>query len=160
MNNPPLSSAAVVHGGAGGARAHEDGCVSAARRALDSLARRGHALDAAVAAVTALEDDGRFNAGTGSVLCLDGATVEIDASIMDSRGRLGAIACVRSVQNPVQLARAVYRWLDEGMALELALQRGIDLFKNDTDVGLIAVRRTQAGSCSNRDMPQARMIQE
>ena len=54
-----------------------------------------------------LEEDERFNAGTGSVLCLDGATIEMDASIMDTRGRLGAIAGVRDVRNPVLLARAV-----------------------------------------------------
>lgn len=301
MSTSRQPSAVVVHGGAGGARDHEDGCVSAARRALDVLGRGGDALDAAVAAVVVLEDDGRFNAGTGSVLCLDGATVEMDASIMDSRGRLGAVACVRSLQNPVKLARAVadtphwllagegaqrfaralgypaydnisasqraahrkllvelagsvpampgidnhdfirlwnyntppqippgsacdtvgavvrgpdghfavagstggsapsllgrvgdtpiigsgfyagpagavaatgvgeqivrhllahrvYCWLESGVGLELALQRGVDLFENDIDVGLIAVSRTEAGSCSNRDMPEARMI--
>jgi beta-aspartyl-peptidase (threonine type) len=57
--------------------------------------------------VTVLEDDGRFNAGRGSVLCLDGATVEMDASVMDTRGRLGAVACVQGIENPVLLARAV-----------------------------------------------------
>src|SRR5207237_5965266 len=73
----------------------------------------------AVAAVAAMEDDGRFNTGVGSVLCLDGATVEMDASIMDTRGRLGAVACVQNVKNPVLLARAVAEtphWLLAGEA--------------------------------------------
>lgn len=107
MSNTPQAGAVVVHGGAGASREHEDGCVLAARRALAQLEVSADALDAAIAAVTALEDDGRFNAGSGSVLGLDGATIEMDASIMDTRGRLGAIAAVQGVKNPVQLARAV-----------------------------------------------------
>lgn len=107
MSNTPQAGAVVVHGGAGASREHEDGCVLAARRALAQLEVNGDALDAAIVAVSAMEDDGRFNAGSGSVLCLDGATVEMDAAIMDTRGHLGAIACVQSVKNPVQLARAV-----------------------------------------------------
>jgi L-asparaginase/beta-aspartyl-peptidase (threonine type) len=86
---------------------HEDGWVLAARRALAQVEVNGDALDAAIIAVTTLEDDGRFNAGSGSTLGLDGATIEMDASIMDTRGRLGAVACVRDVKNPVRLARAI-----------------------------------------------------
>lgn len=99
--------AIVVHGGAGSPRAYDDGCERAARRAVEELAVSADALDAAIAAVVSMEDDGRFNAGSGSVLCLDGATVEMDASVMDTRGRLGAVACVQGVRNPVLLARAV-----------------------------------------------------
>ncbi|WP_296945871.1 isoaspartyl peptidase/L-asparaginase [uncultured Massilia sp.] len=99
--------AIVVHGGAGSPREYDDGCERAARLAVEELGISGDALEAAIAAVAAMEDDGRFNAGTGSVLCLDGATVEMDASIMDTRGRLGAVACVQGVRNPVLLARAV-----------------------------------------------------
>ena len=99
--------AIVVHGGAGSPKDYEDGCVRAARAADDELQLSADALEAAMAAVTVMEDDGRFNAGTGSVLCLDGAGVEMDASVMDTRGRLGAVACVQGVKNPVLLARAV-----------------------------------------------------
>ncbi|WP_198115393.1 isoaspartyl peptidase/L-asparaginase [Massilia rhizosphaerae] len=99
--------AIVVHGGAGSPRAYDDGCERAARRAVEELAVSADALDAANAAVVSMEDDGRFNAGSGSVLCLDGATVEMDAAVMDTRGRLGAVACVQGVRNPVLLARAV-----------------------------------------------------
>jgi len=99
--------AIVVHGGVGSPRDYDDGCERAAGRAVEELAISADALEAAMAAVTVMEDDGRFNAGSGSVLCLDGATVEMDASIMDSRGRLGAVACVQGIKNPVLLARAV-----------------------------------------------------
>ncbi len=107
MSNSQQAGAVVVHGGAGAPLEHEDGCVLAARRALAQLEVNGDALDAAIIAVTTLEDDGRFNAGNGSALGLDGETVEMDASIMDTRGRLGAVACVRDVKNPVRLARAI-----------------------------------------------------
>jgi L-asparaginase / beta-aspartyl-peptidase len=55
------------------------------------------------------------------------------------------------------LARTVYGWLEDGMPLEQALKRGIDLFDPAVPVGLIAVTRTEAGSHANRDMPQARL---
>jgi L-asparaginase/beta-aspartyl-peptidase (threonine type) len=107
MSNTLEGYAIVVHGGAGSPREYDDGCARAAQAAADELALSRDALDAAIAAVTTMEDDGRFNAGTGSVLRLDGAGVEMDASVMDTRGRLGAVACVQGVRNPVLLARAV-----------------------------------------------------
>lgn len=107
MSNTQEGYAIVVHGGAGSPRDYDDGCARAARAAADELALSADALEAAIAAVTCMEDDGRFNAGSGSVLCLDGASVEMDASVMDTRGRLGAVACVQGVKNPVLLARAV-----------------------------------------------------
>jgi beta-aspartyl-peptidase (threonine type) len=104
MNAP---FAIVVHGGAGASQDDDDGCDVAARAGLAVLETGGEALDAVVQAVIALENDGRFNAGTGAVVAPDGVTIEMDASIMDTRGRLGAVACVRDVKNPVLLARAV-----------------------------------------------------
>lgn len=107
MSNKEHGFAIVVHGGAGEPLAFTDGCEKAAQQARSKLLDTGDALEAAVAAVLVLEEDERFNAGTGSVLCLDGATIEMDASIMDTRGRLAAIAGVRDVRNPILLARAV-----------------------------------------------------
>ena len=99
--------AVVVHGGAGSSRSADDGCAAAAASAMRLLAGGGEALDAVVAAVSMMEDDERFNAGTGADLRLDGATVDLDAALMDTRGRLGAVAALRGVKNPVQVARAV-----------------------------------------------------
>ncbi|WUR16138.1 isoaspartyl peptidase/L-asparaginase [[Empedobacter] haloabium] len=111
----------LVHGGAGGSRDQDDGCRLAANDGMDRLRGGGTALDAAVAAVVAMEDDGRYNAGSGSVLCLDGQTVEMDAAIMDTQGALGAVACIRRVKNPVLVAQAVARtphWLLAGEGAE------------------------------------------
>ncbi|MFC4931656.1 isoaspartyl peptidase/L-asparaginase [Massilia sp. GCM10023247] len=107
MSNTLEGFAIVTHGGAGEPLDLADGCERAARRGRDKMRETGDALDAAIAAVLVFEEDERFNAGTGSVLCLDGATIEMDASIMDTRGRLGAVAGVRDVRNPILLARAV-----------------------------------------------------
>lgn len=119
MNQQELKPVVVVHGGAGGSRADDDGCVHAARRGIVEM-NKG-ALAAATAAVAALEDDGRYNAGSGSVLCLDGATIEMDAAVMDSSGKLGAVACIQRVRNPVLVARAVAdtpHWLLAGDGAE------------------------------------------
>jgi isoaspartyl peptidase/L-asparaginase-like protein (Ntn-hydrolase superfamily) len=68
------------------------------------LAAGGSAVEAAVAATAALEDEPIFNAGTGSALRLDGTTVQMDAAVMDHRGRFGAVAAIERVRNPVLVA--------------------------------------------------------
>jgi beta-aspartyl-peptidase (threonine type) len=102
----------VVHGGAGDLRAGDnaeaakDGCLKAAQAGHAILSQGGSALDAVLAAVTVLEDDPQFNAGTGSVLNADGE-VEMDASVMMGDLQCGAVAAVRGIKNPIQLARLV-----------------------------------------------------
>lgn len=97
----------VTHGGAAAPSAYRDGCEQAARIGKEILDGGGSALEAAVAAVAHLEDDGRFNAGSGSVLRMDGVSIEMDAAVMDTTGRLGAVAAVHDIKNPVHLALAV-----------------------------------------------------
>ncbi|MGC8645659.1 MAG: isoaspartyl peptidase/L-asparaginase [Thermoplasmata archaeon] len=62
-------------------------------------------LDAAVAAVKYMEDDTNFNAGTGSVMRLDGS-IQMDAAVM-IEGNFGAVINIEKVKNPVQVAREV-----------------------------------------------------
>lgn len=107
MSEQTSTPAVLVHGGAGSSRQADDGCARAAALGLAQLADGQGALEAVVAAVVALEDDERFNAGTGSELSLNGVTIEMDAALMDTRGRLGAVAALRAVKNPVLVARAV-----------------------------------------------------
>ncbi|USD54591.1 isoaspartyl peptidase/L-asparaginase [Vibrio sp. SCSIO 43155] len=73
------------------------------------LATGGEAIDAVVAAVKVLEDSPNFNAGKGSVLTHN-EMVEMDASVMDGRHQAaGAVAGVRHIRNPIELARDVMR---------------------------------------------------
>jgi beta-aspartyl-peptidase (threonine type) len=104
----------VVHGGAGArgraGRARDaearDGLAAAVACATAVLDDGGDALDAAQAAVESLEDRPCFNAGIGSVLTSAGQA-EMDAALMDGRGRAGAVAIVRTPRHPIALARAV-----------------------------------------------------
>ena len=104
--------AVIVHGGAGPIRDDSlperlDGCKAAALAAWDILAQNGSALDAAEAAVMVLEDNPLFNAGTGSTLNQIG-NVEMDAAIMDGDLlRVGAVAALQRIKNPIKLARRV-----------------------------------------------------
>jgi beta-aspartyl-peptidase (threonine type) len=104
----------VVHGGAGDdlpdrRAARRAGVERAADAGAAVLERGGSALEAAVAAVTVLEDDPHFNAGLGSVLTEEG-TVEMDASVMEGASlAAGAVGAVRRVANPARAALAVLR---------------------------------------------------
>jgi L-asparaginase/beta-aspartyl-peptidase (threonine type) len=97
----------IVHGGVGNSPANLDGCRAAAEAGMAEMRRGADSLTGAVAAAVVLEDDPRFNAGTGSSLLMDGETICMDASIMDSRGRLGAVANLQKIKNPVKVARAI-----------------------------------------------------
>lgn len=107
----------MIHGGAGIIeRDRLDPATEAAvRAALDRalaagaavLEAEGSALDAVEAAVQVLEDDPNFNAGRGAVFTWAGEN-ELDAAIMDGATRAaGAVAGVKTVRNPVSLARTV-----------------------------------------------------
>jgi L-asparaginase / beta-aspartyl-peptidase len=109
--------AIAIHGGAGAVprerlsaereRAYRAGLEAALDAGYAVLERGGSSLDAVAAAVRILEDDGAFNAGRGAALTRDGAA-ELDAAIMDGRQmRAGAVASVRHVKNPIELARRV-----------------------------------------------------
>ncbi len=97
----------VIHGGVGSSTRLTRTCNTICHTAAGMLEEGRAALEAATAAVRLLEDDGRFNAGSGSTLRLDGVTVEMDAAVMDSSGRIGAVMALRDVKNPVLVARAV-----------------------------------------------------
>lgn len=118
--NSPISIA--IHGGAGTILREQmsDSLKAAILSDLESAVRAGHcllaaggdALDAAVAAVKVLEDSPHFNAGKGSVLTHK-EFVEMDASVMHgARCDAGAVAGVRHIKNPVELARSVMQQSD------------------------------------------------
>ena len=109
--------AIAIHGGAGTILkknmtpekelVYRRGLEEALDAGYNVLAKKGSALDAVKTAVMALEDNSLFNAGRGSVFTHEGFH-EMDASIMEGRNlKAGAVAGVRNIRNPVELAAMV-----------------------------------------------------
>ena len=107
----------AIHGGAvtltrrdlsaSAERRYREALQAALSAGHDILRRGGSALDAATAAVVAMEDDPLFNAGRGAVYNAAGRH-ELDASVMDGATlAAGAVCAVRRIRNPVLAARAV-----------------------------------------------------
>ncbi len=103
----------IIHGGAGSWQGNKDrveGALKAIKEALEAslkiLEEGGSAGDAVVKALVIMEDSGFFNAGSGSVLNVEGVR-EMDAAYGDSDGNIGAVASVRYPRNPILLARYV-----------------------------------------------------
>lgn len=107
----------AIHGGAGTILREQmsdelkTGIVEALEKSVlaghQILKSGGDALDAVVAAVKVMEDSPHFNAGKGSVLTHD-EFVEMDASVMHGKEMdAGAIAGVRHIKNPIELAQDV-----------------------------------------------------
>jgi isoaspartyl peptidase/L-asparaginase-like protein (Ntn-hydrolase superfamily) len=108
--------AIAVHGGAG---AWKEASYDRARAGVEAAVEAGHAvlaaggsaLDAAQAAVVALEDDPIFNAGRGAALDERGG-IALDAALMRGSDRAaGSVAALRGIRNPIRAARMV---LEEG----------------------------------------------
>src|SRR4030067_1668445 len=143
----------VVHGGAGSPSDFSDGCKAACESAFSLLEAGKSALDAVVEAARMLEDDGRFNAGSGSALRLDGKTIEMDASVMDSEGNLGIVMVIRNVKNPILVARAVMETPHVALAGEgatyFARKQGIEPFEKSSQRAL--ERYQTVKQCIKRD---------
>ena len=138
----PHQPALVIHGGAGVIRASMTPEIEKAVRAtLLAAVNRGYAelkagkpaLDAVTAAITVLEDDPNFNAGKGAVFTHDGHN-ELDSAIMDGASlKAGAVAGVRTVRNPILLARAV---MEKSPHVMLA-GRGAEAFAGESGISLV-----------------------
>jgi beta-aspartyl-peptidase (threonine type) len=129
----------AIHGGAGTMdpngppekeKAYRDALAGALKKGADMLAAGKDALDVCEAVVRTLEDDPKFNAGKGAVYTEVG-THELDASIMDGRElRCGAVAGVKTVKNPISLARLVM----EKSGHVLLMGDGAEVFANAVGV--------------------------
>ena len=101
----------VCHGGAGHTAKDQPGVDLAADAAWAILSSGGSALEAVLAAVEIMEDDPVLNAGTGGRKRADGS-VQLDAAVATSDGRLGAIMAIEDTPNPVHVAAGL---LDESI---------------------------------------------
>lgn len=128
MSSPPASfkPALILHGGAGNIKRSTlpPDLYAAYHASLQTYLRSTHtllnngatALDAAVHAVSLMEDDELFNCGRGSVFTLAG-TIEMEASVMvtsvqdiddakeGAMKRGAGVMGVRNVRHPIRLAR-------------------------------------------------------
>jgi beta-aspartyl-peptidase (threonine type) len=108
--------ALVIHGGAGAiSEDRPDSVKQAYFNDLDEalsvgeeiLADGGSSLDAVESVINYLEDNPRFNAGKGAVFTNEGEH-ELDAAIMIGNTReAGTITGVKTIKNPISLARLV-----------------------------------------------------
>ena len=108
--------ALAIHGGAGviarsmppeKREAYQAELKAALNLGREMLAQGKSSVDVVEAVVRRLEDCPLFNAGKGAVFTHDGHN-ELDAAIMDGRSlACGSVAGLRSIKNPVALARAV-----------------------------------------------------
>jgi len=132
----------VLHGGAGTIlkedmtpeleAAYLKGLDDALAAGYAVLDEGGTAVNAVKTAVVVLEDNMLFNAGRGSVFTKKGLQ-EMDAAVMDgSTLYAGAVAGVRNVRNPIELAMEVMRhsnhvFLSGKGANDFAIRQGIRL---------------------------------
>ena len=116
------------------------------------LEKGGTSLDALTTAINILENSPFFNAGKGAVYTHD-ETHEMDASIMEGKNRqAGAVAGVKHIENPINLARLV---MDESVHVMLsgegaetfAQTQGVKLVENqlfDTESRFKSLQRVKA----------------
>ena len=132
----------VIHGGAGTILKSdmtpelEEAYIIALEEGLNAgyavLEQGGTATNAVKAAVVVLEDNLLFNAGRGSVFTKKGLQ-EMDAAIMDGQTlEAGAVAAIRNVRNPIELAAEVmlnsnHVFLSGKGANDFAIKQGIKL---------------------------------
>lgn len=132
----------VIHGGAGTIlkedmtpdleKAYQQGLTDALAAGYAVLEEGGTAANAVKAAIVILEDNILFNAGRGAVFTKKGVQ-EMDASIMDGKDlAAGAVAGIRNVRNPIELAVEVMRnsnhvFLSGKGANDFAIKQGIKL---------------------------------
>ena len=137
--------AIAIHGGAGTlprsemTRELEAQYRADLHKALDAgykvLESGGASMDAVTTAVRILEDSPLFNAGKGAVFNRE-AQVELDAAVMDGATlKAGAVAGVKHIKNPIDLARMVMEqsnhvFLIGTGAEEFALDHGMTLVPN------------------------------
>ena len=147
MTTDKVQPKLIIHGGAGSSLKGKGG-VQIVRQSLYKVLEEVYPMLLAGASANAavvrgcqmLEDDPRFNAGTGSVLQSDGQ-IRMSASLMDgSTQRLSGVINVARVQNPIFLAQALQsspdRVLSDYGSAELVRELQVPIYNPLTDIRL------------------------
>lgn len=147
MSVPRVQPKLIIHGGAGSSLKGKGG-VEAVRRSLYKVVEEVYSLllsgatakEAVVRGCQMLEDDPRFNAGTGSVLQSDGQ-IRMSASLMDGTSqRFSGVINVSRVQNPINLALMLQtsddRVLSDHGSAELLRELQVPIYNPLTDIRL------------------------
>jgi L-asparaginase len=137
----------IIHGGAGSSL-HGKGGLESVRRSLHTVIEEVYSLllsgatasEAVVQGCQILEDNPRFNAGTGSVLQSDGQ-IRMSASLMDGgSGRFSGVINISRVKNPIELAQFLQsspdRVLSDLGSAELAREMQLPSYNALTDLRL------------------------
>jgi beta-aspartyl-peptidase (threonine type) len=135
--------AIAIHGGAGTIdkskftakqeAAYRAKLTQAVEAGYKVLENGGDSLTAVTTAINILENSPYFNAGIGAVYTYEGSH-ELDASIMDGRNRqAGAVASVKQIKNPIDLARLV---MEESVHVMLS-GKGAETFAQNNGMALV-----------------------
>ena len=137
----------IIHGGAGSSLKGKGG-LQAVRQSLHSIVEEVYGLllkgesakDAVVRGCQLLENEPRFNAGTGSVLQSDGQ-IRMSASLMDGKTQsFSGVINVSRLKNPIDLALALQnetdRVLSDYGAAELLRELKFPIYDPLTDLRL------------------------
>ncbi len=147
MASQQIQPKLVIHGGAGNSLQGKGG-LEAVRKSLykvlaevyPMLKDGASAIDAVVHGCRLLEDDPRFNAGTGSVVQSDGQ-IRMSASLMDGVAqRFSGAINVSRVQHPIELAKFLQtsddRVLSDYGSAELLRELQLPIYDPMTDLRL------------------------
>lgn len=171
MSTGRVQPKVIIHGGAGSSLKSKEG-VEAVRQYLHAIVAEVYELllsgmtarEAVVRGCQLLEDNPRFNAGTGSVLQSDGQ-IRMSASLMDGAAqRFSGVINVSRVKNPIDLAQELQksadRVLSEQGSAELVRDMGLHAYDPLTELRLEEwmqerrghVKHTMAGVVAEREM--------
>lgn len=157
----------IIHGGA--SSLDDKGGLVDVRQSLQEMTEKiyailsqgGSAVDAVVFGCQLLEDEPRFNAGTGSVLQSDGQ-IRMSAALMEGTSQIfSGVINVSRVKNPITLARFLQqesdRVLSDYGAADLARELQIPIYDPLTDFRLEEWVEEWKTDFQNKN-PMARLI--
>ncbi|HEX8268324.1 MAG TPA: isoaspartyl peptidase/L-asparaginase [Flavobacterium sp.] len=133
----------IIHGGFFSEASTDEQTKSNKQQAMLRIVKSAYhflqthtALEAVVYAVSQLEDDDLFNAGTGSQIQADGK-IRMSASVMDGRTlKMSGVINIEDIKNPVQVAQKLLDYDDKVLggvgANAFAADQGFPKYSTET----------------------------